>query len=479
MDLISRPIRNYNSLFFAIVIFFVAALFGGATVILPWWLVVGMLLSPIMLAIALSFPLAGVIFILCSVYGIPPFGLIPALPFAGGGFTLADILLILLSFVCLIRLMYQPKAMSRNGLAIAMFGVVLVVVSAFNGHFLGGAPLKFVLQEVRPYLYWFVLLVLLQNIISRDRYIYFSNALVFVGVVLSLLITVQSFSGMQLLNSGRLMDVYTVTKSYEGVLRSTTPGIYLIIFSIFMVVLNFYDRTAHRAYLVLLLPLFSALAVSFGRGVWLSFLLCIFFIGVLKGRKFLKMAFFIVSMLIVFGSTLLVAFKPDAVSAFVDRIFSISDEVKYGSSLARRYQENYYALEAIKQNPVIGIGVGSQYKPQTRLDGFEGEERYIHNSYLFIAAKFGLIGLVFPVIVIFLVIGVLRNSKTIEDVRLRSVCVAAGVTALIPMLFTANTQPEWVKGSGILIMAIFVSIAIKSFQLSIVDPKNDGVGSGG
>ena len=126
-------------------------------------------------------------------------------------------------------------------------------------------------------------------------------------------------------------------------------------------------------------------------------------------------------------------------SAFSDRVLTgVSDEARaQDQGIAFRALEDEYAERSVRGSPLVGLGLGAAYRPDVAGQPFVGEDRdygrtYVHNFYLWVAVKMGLLGLL--TVALFLlrpVVAVARaaaRSNRQEDQVL--VAVAAGVLGL-------------------------------------------------
>ena len=99
------------------------------------------------------------------------------------------------------------------------------------------------------------------------------------------------------------------------------------------------------------------------------------------------------------------------------RITSISD-YKEDASAQHRLIEWRSALKSIRSNPILGNGLGFQlkfyspmYSEEDKKEGFESRDFYIHNSYVWVATKMGIIGLaLFIIIIVSIVRAGIRQS---------------------------------------------------------------------
>jgi O-antigen ligase len=150
--------------------------------------------------------------------------------------------------------------------------------------------------------------------------------------------------------------------------------------------------------------------------------------------------------------------KPNTLGAIYDRLSSYGTEITSGESLEWRYVENNYALSHIYRNPMVGVGLGGDYKPAYRPEVFEGEHRYLHNGYLYLMLKLGVLSLV-PLAWLYWVIyrrGHFLLRSEMSD-RHRAVTAACLVVISIPLI-TSLTRPEWMTEGSIATLATLIGL---------------------
>jgi len=151
-------------------------------------------------------------------------------------------------------------------------------------------------------------------------------------------------------------------------------------------------------------------------------------------------------------------FKPELVSAAVDRIFSVGLEGGASSSFGWRLTENAYAFPAIRSSPVFGLGLGAEYKPRLiDYQLFTEQTRYIHNAYLFILLKCGFVGLFLVVANHFLLMATTLRIGRLSEVGSAPRVAFLGVLMAVPLL--SFTQPELFSTSTISVLAILAPVA--------------------
>jgi O-antigen ligase len=170
--------------------------------------------------------------------------------------------------------------------------------------------------------------------------------------------------------------------------------------------------------------------------------------------------------------TMLGLYKPSIVHAAFDRVLSTGSETSVrNTSLGWRFEEASFAFRKIGTSPIIGIGLGTPYKPLIRMNGqfaTESDEvltRFIHNAYLGLWLKFGVLG---PIVVGWLIWGVTkRGLKLVEvlaDQRLRALAAATVAGFLVPTV-TSFTQPEWLNQIGISFFALMLGLLIVTHRV--------------
>jgi O-antigen ligase len=143
-----------------------------------------------------------------------------------------------------------------------------------------------------------------------------------------------------------------------------------------------------------LLLLMAALYVNLGRALWfwtgLALLLSVFAAGWRRGWAIALVLFTVT----VFGGAGLAVFKPKVIDNIVERADSVRGEGGARTSYGWRKLENEDALPHIMRRPLTGLGLGAEYRRwMHEVARFEEHTRYVHNSYVFISLKTGVLSL--------------------------------------------------------------------------------------
>lgn len=137
-------------------------------------------------------------------------------------------------------------------------------------------------------------------------------------------------------------------------------------------------------------------------------------------------------------------------------------------TLAWRWKEIQYAWMQIVQNPIFGIGLKTPYRPAF----YKGDQltTYIHNAYLWIWLKTGLLGLVafLWLSVRFLVRG-FQHWRDSEDHFLRAVTLGFTL-AYLALTISDLVAPSFVQGWSLAICAAIMGVNEVAFAQSEPPP---------
>jgi O-antigen ligase len=221
------------------------------------------------------------------------------------------------------------------------------------------------------------------------------------------------------------------------------------------------DKKSKKIISLFFLGFFSiALLITFSRGYWLATaigLLIVFFL--LPTQK--KIQLFLFTFIFSFLTILFLQFVFEKeyiniIIALTGRLSSL-ENLTMDISMLNRFVESEAVWELIKQNPIIGYGLGKTYIFRPLLPR-ELPTWYVHNGYLYIWLKTGLIGL--GALVIFYSIS-LKNSlqclKVYRQSKLSS--LSLGISGLLIAIGVVSiTSPQFIQRDSLLILAVSIGI---------------------
>jgi O-antigen ligase len=440
-----------------------ALLFGLMAVVLPWWFVVTLMILPLALMVSALFPEMGLVLFVVLVSGLIPEAMSPSISLGPGKLQAHELIIGLLMVIGVFRLREKGLLTTQWSwpiyaiLLCAGFGCIVAILYS-------GVQVRDLLQEARVQIYWLLMpltVVLIQEPKALKRFLV---GIIFVSLLVSVAVLTQFFFDIKILSTARVESLNTLTKTYSDITRSTAGGaIYWIVFSIFLVFMGAVSgRLSILAVVPLVLVMSGAVVVSFGRGVWISMLLSALLLGWMTFRlKGIIVVFVMTVVVSVSAVGAIAVVKPRIFEVAIERVASTAQEGDPNSSLGWRFVEANYAWISLARSPLIGIGLGAAYKPFERVTGSESDllfMRYIHNSYLGVWMKMGILGLLAVLWTIsqtFYLGWRMAKNASHPGLKMLAATVVAGFSAPI---FTSMTQPEWLASTGITYFALMIGM---------------------
>jgi O-antigen ligase len=349
----------------------------------------------------------------------------------------------------------------------------MVVVGTVRTLLFQSTSQNLVFDEVLPFLYWLLFPIIALSLDTPKRLKYFLVAVVILGIYIAVGQMIQALFQVQLFFGGRFEIAETLGRQYAGVARSVTPGTFLLLFGLLVSVALFIAKARHFLLIPLIALFFLGLMFTFGRTLMGVTLLVMLLMGWMLGaaRMFkLGVVSLVVGAISIGG---LAVIKPEIYYAMADRVTSVGTEIKGGESLNYRFVENRAALAHIEQSPLFGIGLGRDYRQGVlqALDDVDVGARYIHNGYLYVLLKQGVI--TFLAYFWFYAAALLYARTTFK--RLQSPydrAIAAAIFALLLMpVFTSLTRPDWVTQASTAIYAMCLGILAAYRRHKVLNPQ--------
>jgi hypothetical protein len=375
-----------------------------------------------------SLPELGLLaFILITASVIPITVLDIRLP-VGGGLKLRDIALLGMLGISGFQMLLRRRALipwRPVGTAMAAF-LGIAVFSALYGKFWQGVSTTLAFNELRNYIFYAAFFVTGWTILQRKQLMFVLVGLFIIADVTAGVITLQQFIGSEHRLLVAMSDVnWKVWESSSsgaglGSVRIIPPGHTLVyvmmIVASGLTVLVPRPLLARVFYLMQAIYLNVGLLLTFTRAQYLAVAIAYAFILVVLAPAYKAQLIRLVAIAIpvlllgagILGKTI---DKALASSGFVGQVATrvesmLTLEETLGSdSMEWRAYETEEALRSIRENPLLGVGMGNSYRERTLLQGEVGGgwagragdpsrfTRFIHNSFLTIAVKMGLPGL--------------------------------------------------------------------------------------
>jgi len=459
-----------------IVICGIGALLGLLTVWSPtYFLLIG--LGAIIYLIVIwrwpEFALLGLLVLLATIFDE---NTLPSIPIGIGHLIISDFLLFIPIAILLLRVWGNPSiSFNRTPLdfpllafyGIAVFSTILAIVNrtvTFNQS-LGEW------RVVNLFLTFFIV----TNLINDEKHLRRLLSGIFVlSILVALMMLAQYFIGdvTQIL-PGRVEVLYTANVSDPGVTRIIPPGQSLVLVALIVFpVLLILDKTSSKPKfilrLLLLLLVGLAVVITFNRNFWVAVVIAMFLVALLISTsekiRFANLAVWL-TVIVTMALFLILSFAGNQTQAFVDgvatRFDTLFSPTTLGeSSLTYRAVEDGYALPQIAAHPLIGLGLGADYRPlDTRIDfGALSYDKlaYIHNGHLWMILKTGILGYLFFIWFLFLFMQrSLKYWRQIPDPFQKAIVLAfaVAVVGILPAIIVNPmfSQSYWTPLLGIMI----------------------------
>lgn len=425
-----------------------AVFFGLATAVLPWQFMVGILGLPVLLLVGAAMPTVLFVAALLLLFGIMPEFIMARLPLGGATLRPAELVLIFCFVVVLARVLLNGidlKPLLRPlawPLVILACGFMLGIV---KGKVLANNTLA--LADARQYVGWLALPVGLWFGLKHPGRL--QRIVIGVALLAATLMILQLGLGVQLIFGFRGAEY--LSKDFSDVTRSAIGGgLFFLGYAAYRLFLHACDGERWRwtALLGALIAV-GGIVASFNRAIWAGFAVGALLLLIFKPRTRHSafVPFVVLFTFVSIGVAGLFVAKPRAADALLERVASIKEEGRRGSSLGFRFDENQQAMEALRRSPITGVGMGGEYKRVYRqlsnTGSFETEVAFIHNGFLSLWLKLGVFGLLLPVAL--LITGVKLARKAHEGHRLNA---SAGLATLILLLVSMLTSADLSTSSG-------------------------------
>jgi hypothetical protein len=453
-----------------------------------------------------EFGLLAIIFLTSSL--IPSDAVDLRLPI-GGGLDLRDLVLIGMMGLLILR------GLSHNTLLVPWWRVSApllaflgcAIFSTMYALFYQHVESNWVLSDLRSLIFYCVFFVTAWVVTNRRQLAIVLIGLFIVSDILSGVLILQQFIGTDhpllaaMSYTNWQMDVEPGSGSGGfGTVRIMPPGIALAYFAMVTAFcLMIFTSRSRRLRVILALQfvyLNFGLLLTYTRALWIAsaiamgvVLLVIFPFYKAYLTRYLLIGITVLGLLVGLLGTQLTQSISDSglATAFLSRVTSIftPEETIQSYSLQWRIFEQEEGLRSVSEHPLLGVGLGNSYRKVTLLQGEDlgwvtkntasGQisrfTRFLHNSYLSIAVKMGLIGLVcFLWFCIAVVVSSAKLYRNLSDGQSKAIALAVPATFL-GLMFWSFFHEHFIQTEGTATVGLIAGLAASLYRG--IDGKND------
>lgn len=439
-----------------------AVCFGLVSALLPAWFIFSALLVPAVAVVLFLRPEYALTACVALVGGLIHPALVPKIPAFGGLLAAADATLVMLAVYAAWTFAAQMgKSTSAPvsgavllAVALGLFGVFFAIAVTTSLSLRELNP-TFVLGETRRLLYLLALPIAVVILRQRERQERFVVSIVVIGCLFSVGQILQGVFNVPVFGDQSMSVLETLGRQDDGTTRANTLGLNVIVFSLLLIL---------GAYLLDLirLPLFAMVAgllsvgifLTFGRTTFAAVFVCMLVVVWWLNLKKLPQLVGSLVLVVAMGSAIGMFWKPDSFAAVVFRMTSIGEELDRGYSAQWRIWEFEAMLPHVQDHPLVGIGLGADYKGASGSSVRPELNRYMHNAYLYMAGKMGLPALACFLLSMIAIFAIGRRSAKSAAPPWNRVVGAAGAAMMIRYFIASLTEPHFMSDYGVVNIAI-------------------------
>jgi len=442
---------------------------GVLLVVMPVSVYAAMAIGVGALYLILTRPELGILSIVVLISSMVFEDSLPLIPIGIGSLHISDIILLALLCKVVTNKVYERSySIIRTGLDMPLILFVLVaIISAYNAIANQGLETSIVIRSLRNITYYLTFFVI-TNLIRDIRQVKFIlKGLYTIAIVVAISMIIQSIIGDKFqLVPGRVEKAGTF-EEYET-LRILPPGqtlIYCLLItaiSYAAISKNKYLITTPALYVIVILG--SGVILTYNRTYWVAIFLSI---GILMAISIKPERKKLVNMLVIMttlGSCLsiysiLTGTLHETRLAVSERFNSLfaGNELTESGPIDDRITENMYAIKKIADRPLLGNGLGNDYRPSIYGQG-DMLHNYVHNGYLYLILNTGFIGTTFFLWFYcgFLVRGI-KHIRRIHDPFLKS-AATGNVLSGVGIVIMTFANPIFMQWFSIVVISIIIGL---------------------
>ncbi|MEZ4702136.1 MAG: O-antigen ligase family protein [Rhodothermales bacterium] len=250
----------------------------------------------------------------------------------------------------------------------------------------------------------------------------------------------------------------------------TNDNILMVVCLFALTIFSFTKPILYRAGLLgVFFMFFAALILTQSRGYWVAFLLgagiLFLLLGWTQKRRLLVLGFWGAAI----GTVLALLFFSEEVAVVVagllDRFLSLKTAATADISLVNRFRETAAVWQKIRVNPILGYGMGVPYPFFDLAHMATEHDAFVHNGYIGLWYKYGLLGLglILGVWILSIRRGIQAYRASLASMATRLCGLASAVTLSAFMLTTITSNPFYLNDT-LFIFGFLLGVAQGAYE---------------
>jgi len=397
-----------------IVICVVGLLLGIISAWAPPFLIIAAIAGVAYVAIVWAWPEIAVLILLGFTSTIFDVNTLQSVPIGIGHLIATDFLVFIPLGIMLLRIWVEPGYKFIHTPLdlplLAFYGIALL--STFLAIYQGKFTFNQSLGELRAINFYLVFFIVTNSIRDEKQLRRLLNGVFILAVLVAVAMIIQYALGdSAVILPGRVETLATAATTSPGVTRILPPGQSLVlVVLIALPILLIFDRAQSKfpTRVLQLLIVSAAVLLTFNRSFWVALALALFLavllVSVQEKVRFIKVAVWagligivaLVPVLLLLGNR-----TQNLIDGSIIRMSTlVNPNTVNEGSLRDRYVENGYAYTQILAHPLIGLGLGANYRTWDHRIDFTAittwdRFAYIHDGHLWVMLKTGLLGYFF------------------------------------------------------------------------------------
>lgn len=466
------------------------------------FIVIGALVSLFLFTIppAYIFLILGGIFVLAVITKRPEIGLLiiviltssivfeeslPLIPIGLGSLHISDVLLLYMLGTLGYRFISDRDfsfAKSPLNIPILLF-LAISLLSAALAVVRYGIDFNDVARLFRMISYYLLFFLITNLITEKEQIKFLLKGLLLIATVVAAAMVLQAIIGESIqLMPGRIENAATFGSQFEA-LRILPPGQTLVFVTFLTAICTLVfvqDKPVLFSGTFYLIPLLGmGIILTYNRSYWVAAILGVMILLLITATEGKIRLVALLMVVLIFGGSILAMFggtegklgaTVDAVSTRFNSLFA-GAELQQSGPVDDRRIENGYAIAQIQSHPLLGIGLGNDYRP--KIYGQDDKlTYYVHNAYLFLLTDTGIVGFLFYFwFYILFLIRAAKSWKGISDNFLKSAVVGFMISG-IAILLMALVIPVFMEWFSIVVIAGMIGLTEALIRINDMEAEN-------